>query len=483
VSTPIKLSGKNFQSFADFSIEIAGFTAVVGPSDLGKSATSRALKGILRNEIGAHHVRLGATSTEVNIEFDGHVIHAERTRKVATEYLVDGKEFKKLGQRLPEAMEDLGFEPITFGGVTIDPMFARQGDQQFLIDSYQSPTDLNVILGGFAATERLDKGKKAGNAQIQQKNSEAGILAVAIQAEEEQRSKILPLVEAAAEVTAQLTKLMADKQVLERMSEALAGLIAARIEGQKLTSAITLLVIPEIAPIAELLPVVENLEGLKKAYSAGKYIADVLSSLPTADTSSVEEVLPLFLAYKALAESQKTKSTIAKFIKALPNASCLGIETSEAIITATSLLIQAKNAQAELMADAAKLTGLDTQFTYLVTLYRTQQAAADLLSVHHSALKSKVTSAKKLEKIIAGVSFESIDASVSVVSQVPLLIQSLRAKAKAQQDLDSTSEQILLKQERISELENEIQRLERETASLTCPGCGTHFIPGETHAH
>jgi len=49
MSTSIKLSGKNFQSWDAFDLTLAGLTVLTGPSDTGKSAIFRALKGVLRN--------------------------------------------------------------------------------------------------------------------------------------------------------------------------------------------------------------------------------------------------------------------------------------------------------------------------------------------------------------------------------------------------------------------------------------------------
>jgi DNA repair ATPase RecN len=78
----VKLSGRNFQSWASFDIEMDGLTVVTGPSDVGKSALFRALRGVLRNEISAEYVRDGQDEPlTVKFEWDGHTVVAKRKPK------------------------------------------------------------------------------------------------------------------------------------------------------------------------------------------------------------------------------------------------------------------------------------------------------------------------------------------------------------------------------------------------------------------
>jgi predicted ATPase len=53
----MKFSGKNFQPWPDFDIDIEGLTIVIGPSNEGKSSIYRALRGILRNDINEGYIR------------------------------------------------------------------------------------------------------------------------------------------------------------------------------------------------------------------------------------------------------------------------------------------------------------------------------------------------------------------------------------------------------------------------------------------
>jgi energy-coupling factor transporter ATP-binding protein EcfA2 len=179
-----------------------GLTLIVGPTNKGKSSIFRSLKGILRNELDAGFVRNGQDEKmEVTLEVDGMPpIQALRTRKGTTKYVIgvgeDGKpkEYKALGDGIPEPMEKLKFGKIKVGDVTMDPIFSEQNKAQFLIDPDRwKPIELNTILGAFASTERLDAGKKEANSRISQHNGEAKTLAEEIREAEERKAKLTVL--------------------------------------------------------------------------------------------------------------------------------------------------------------------------------------------------------------------------------------------------------------------------------------------------
>lgn len=80
---------KGFQSHEDTTIVLRdGLTAIIGPSDSGKSSIIRALRFALYNEPkGADFIRQGVTSAEVAVVFsDGSKIRRSRTRSSAGNY-------------------------------------------------------------------------------------------------------------------------------------------------------------------------------------------------------------------------------------------------------------------------------------------------------------------------------------------------------------------------------------------------------------
>src|SRR5208282_2198446 len=133
----MRLSGKNFQVWSDFDLDIDGLTILTGPSDTGKSALFRALKGVLRNELPAEWVRDGQDEPmEVEVEAGGYRIAASRSRKGSTKYevspgVVDPTDrFAKLDGDVPPAVKGLRYGDVTIGTFDVDPLFGRQNAAQ-----------------------------------------------------------------------------------------------------------------------------------------------------------------------------------------------------------------------------------------------------------------------------------------------------------------------------------------------------------------
>ena len=130
----MRVEATNFQSWPEFSVEVEGLTVIVGPSNLGKSAMFRALRGAVRNEIEAVHIRKGTDTATVTLHHDGHEATAVRTAK-STSYRIklagqEEREVGKLNGATPEDMASWGFNTVDIGGVALDPVFAAQFDKQ-----------------------------------------------------------------------------------------------------------------------------------------------------------------------------------------------------------------------------------------------------------------------------------------------------------------------------------------------------------------
>lgn len=208
------LHGKNFQSWATFDIEIEGLTVVTGPSDVGKSALFRALKGVLRNELAAEYVRNGQDDPmEIALSHNGHLINARRKKKGSTTYVIDGQDFAKLAGGVPDQLKDLKFTEVVIGDFDFDPIFGRQNSAQFLIDPLTyKPTEVNAILGAFGGTEKLEHGKKEANLRKTQKDAEARTIAGQIRDAEERRAKLSDMQTTGDGIDKALVELEADVQ-------------------------------------------------------------------------------------------------------------------------------------------------------------------------------------------------------------------------------------------------------------------------------
>jgi len=194
----VKLSGKNFQPWADFELEINGLTVLTGPSNKGKSSISRALMGILRNELDAAYIRDPKNEPlELTLEIDGIKIKATRNKKGKVKYVINGDEknaYTSLDGNIPPVVKDLLCGEITVGDFDFDPIFGVQNDPQFLLDKRAyKPADLNAILGAFGGTERLEAGKKEAGSRVSDRNTEAKTIAGEIREAEERKGKLMVL--------------------------------------------------------------------------------------------------------------------------------------------------------------------------------------------------------------------------------------------------------------------------------------------------
>lgn len=141
----MKITIQNFQPFANASFEASGFTAIVGPSNVGKSAAIRAVVSALFNRPGEEFVRNGHTISHVDLdELPGrggapHDVEWSKGHNV-NQFKVDGELYNKVGLSAPQVLQDAGFRDIWIGdkdrsrGESIRPQVAGQFDSLFLID-------------------------------------------------------------------------------------------------------------------------------------------------------------------------------------------------------------------------------------------------------------------------------------------------------------------------------------------------------------
>jgi energy-coupling factor transporter ATP-binding protein EcfA2 len=188
-----RLVGRDFQSWKAFELKVSGFTVIVGSSNRGKSALIRALRGILRNQVTSAQIRTGEKTAELTLEVEeGPSASLTRNSKTTT-YTIDGADFAKLANEVPQPLQALNLHSISVGTAKLDPTFAGQFDSQFMMDL--TPAELNGVFGLFSSTEQLNQGKKAigqSNAEI---NSQAKLLSGDIQAGNVRVAKITGVLE------------------------------------------------------------------------------------------------------------------------------------------------------------------------------------------------------------------------------------------------------------------------------------------------
>ena len=222
---------RNFQAWGDAQISMKGLTIMVGPSCLGKSSFGRAIRKSLRNEVLPNNIRLGTPKVEIDLSLSGLELHVERGAKAkdSTVYKIGEEFYEKLGGDIPQQVKDLRFGPVEVNGTTIDPIFAGQFDQQFLVGA--KPAELNAVLNAFASTEKLDRGRKAMGGSITDINARAKALAPQISGLEEQEAelgeKVLTLTPTLADINGRLV-------VVQRLDKAKQALEVFRATGKTL---------------------------------------------------------------------------------------------------------------------------------------------------------------------------------------------------------------------------------------------------------
>ena len=107
----MKLTIKNFQSISSATIEFpVGITAIVGPSNSGKTSTIRAIYAVIKNPSEAKSfIQHGKDKAEVEIETDRMKVKWARTLKESS-YEINGVLHQKVGRtNLPELVPDNDF--------------------------------------------------------------------------------------------------------------------------------------------------------------------------------------------------------------------------------------------------------------------------------------------------------------------------------------------------------------------------------------
>lgn len=144
---------QNFQSHADTELElVSGVNVIVGRTDSGKTAVLRALRWAKDNRpAGTGMIRQDKTGRQqtpcvVEVDYAGHSITRERGKRNI--YTIDGKEYRKFGQSVPDEVEDALWDDLSF---------QSQTELQFLVldPSSQVARIINAVSGVDVADKML----------------------------------------------------------------------------------------------------------------------------------------------------------------------------------------------------------------------------------------------------------------------------------------------------------------------------------------
>ncbi len=424
MSKTFRVTAKNFQSWKNFSLKVKGFTVIIGPSDRGKSAIIRALRGILRNEVGAPHIRFGEKEASVSLEFEGEdSIELTRNSRTTT-YKVGDEEFSKLAGGVPPAIAELRCNTVDVNGVKLDPIFASQFDQQFMLT--MSPAELNSIFGLFSSTERLNAGKKAAAAKNVEFNSNAKFLANEILEAENKVNEISPILLDFNELETVLEHQASDIEAINKSAASLISLVSSKKQYAELVNIATS-PIPSISTVEKLS---KEFDLLRVFVKSKKLIESLLAAIGF-EIPSFEDLSNTLSMGKSVSAFIKRKGNLAN----LQEAAKIKLETANTLLDTTKVIQELKGlVTAKIRVASLSLPDLDTDI-----------------------LETRKTSIDKLKS-----SYNDVFNYIKVIKEIKLI----KEQSKDIKDQYKT-------------VSRDISKLKID--AVECPECGHFFQLGELH--
>lgn len=165
----MKVSIKDFQSIKEAELKIEGFTAVVGKSNIGKSALWRSIEGALFGRSGDGFIRQGSSHMQVHLEDDGLDVLWEKGKGV-NRFTVNGNVYDKVNRTVPPEIQNYGYREIEIGDKKSRIQFSSQWTPLFLIDPdvTSGSQAANVLISVSRMDELLEAIKKC-SAELREK--------------------------------------------------------------------------------------------------------------------------------------------------------------------------------------------------------------------------------------------------------------------------------------------------------------------------
>jgi len=134
----MKVQIKNYQSIADISFVTQGFTVIIGASNVGKSATLKAMGAAMFHRLGNDFVRQGQDYATVVLDdvvgTDGELHRIEwRKGKAKNQYVIDGSVFDSIGRAVPEDISAFGIGDVDTTTGSVRLQYQTQHEEPFML--------------------------------------------------------------------------------------------------------------------------------------------------------------------------------------------------------------------------------------------------------------------------------------------------------------------------------------------------------------
>jgi energy-coupling factor transporter ATP-binding protein EcfA2 len=163
-----KVRVQNYQAVEDSSVEIEGFTAIVGPTNIGKSCLVRAIRALVTNQSGTSFIRNGASRAVVTLQ--GRDLDVTWSKgSGGGSYMLNGEPFDSIGRGQPDFLNQIGFGHIESGDQTVMPQIAPQFELPFLMD--KSGAYVAEAISNVSGIERITPAVKAAEGDLRDTKS------------------------------------------------------------------------------------------------------------------------------------------------------------------------------------------------------------------------------------------------------------------------------------------------------------------------
>lgn len=148
---------QNFQAISKASIDVEGFTVLVGPTHSGKSSFIRAVESAVYNQAFPGDLKKGKPYSRVKVDANGH--HFEWEKSSSVQVMFDSELFRKLGRSSPDHVVDgLGLTEVEIEGSKLRPHFYNQLSPLFGLSL--TATSLFTLMISIGECDRIPEVRK-----------------------------------------------------------------------------------------------------------------------------------------------------------------------------------------------------------------------------------------------------------------------------------------------------------------------------------